>query len=846
MTNIITACFGGSRYANTRPAWLIDHGMVLKIEGVELPETYFVDFANSKAEHATRVLGNADGVVIPDQYFLSKAQQIYAWVYLTTGDSGFTTLQVTIPLAQRPDVTDEPPTPQETDLIEQAIAALNDGVERAETAAEDAEQSAEEAKAAAENIQQTVEDALQEAKDSGEFDGPAGERGPAGPAGPQGPKGDPGEVTQAEFDELSGDVGDLKSALKSTVSLDSTPVAFSVDGTGYVKYAAGDVAASTLSSHTNYIDVSYFKSLQYKRQGMTINNPASGMAFYDASFVYIGGESGAPSQPQGGYLAELRTIGVPPTAKYARFSIYTDVSTYGDFELYGETKIANDVNALNETVFNDVQVDFESAEVISRIIAASSGNWSTAGTSYIIPIESAKSLTVTSNTSQVSVIGILKTSNTATGTTPDYATGCSRTTVPKGQTKTFEIPSDAKYAAIMINAGSNIYTPESMVVRYINVVTKNDLAELEEAWRGITHEKPNSIGELNVVRRCRQMTDIKWTPAFDIPRISQLDGGSGVYFEDVFKAGVEYTGIPYGQANRHAQQWGKDAVIGFKPGWEIGFDTFISAVGNPESIIAKDSVYEATTGVHRASFYAIVCTALTGYALALPEYYPTDQQGSAPGMTDLGAVSSINLEDIHLGDMLWKSTHGAIITDKLRNSDGEIIGIEISEATTIGNADWNVQGSQYGGICRRRMWSLEDFAKWGNYHLYRYADVDSTPYEKSPFVDTGNEGDFARTMNFPVLPYMGENFKYVQGYIPSTKILTPAYRANETNKLRVMKDGNPWNENGTTDYYDVSGAYVSVGFSDVGTYEAYLCKLSNGEEVNKTKACHWTVVESSA
>ena len=136
MTNIITACFGGYRFTSTRPAWLIDHGMVLKIEDVELPEAYEVDFSNSKTEEATRVLGNADGVVIPDQYFLSNAPQIYAWVYLTTGDSGFTTLQITIPLSQRPDVTDEPPTPQETSLIEQAIAALNDGVERAEAAAD--------------------------------------------------------------------------------------------------------------------------------------------------------------------------------------------------------------------------------------------------------------------------------------------------------------------------------------------------------------------------------------------------------------------------------------------------------------------------------------------------------------------------------------------------------------------------------------------------------------------------------------------------------------------------------------------------------------------------------------
>lgn len=136
MTNIITACFGGTRYANTRPAWLIDHGMVLKIAGVELPDVYEVDFSNSKSETATRVLGGPDGVVIPDQYFLSNAPQIFAWVYLTTGDSGFTTLQITIPLSQRPDVSTEPPTPQETDLIEQAIAALNDGVDRAEAAAD--------------------------------------------------------------------------------------------------------------------------------------------------------------------------------------------------------------------------------------------------------------------------------------------------------------------------------------------------------------------------------------------------------------------------------------------------------------------------------------------------------------------------------------------------------------------------------------------------------------------------------------------------------------------------------------------------------------------------------------
>ena len=39
------------------------------------------------------------------------------------------------------------------------------------------------------DLQEAVEEALKQAKESGEFDGPAG---PQGETGPQGPKGDPG------------------------------------------------------------------------------------------------------------------------------------------------------------------------------------------------------------------------------------------------------------------------------------------------------------------------------------------------------------------------------------------------------------------------------------------------------------------------------------------------------------------------------------------------------------------------------------------------------------------------------------------------------------------------------
>lgn len=131
--NIISAAYCGTTYITTRPAWLIDYGMVLKLEGLELPNVYEVDFANNKSEEATRVLGGPDGVVIPNKFFLSDAPQIFAWLYLHAGeDDGYTKIQVTIPLSRRPDITDEQPTPEERSLIEQAIAALNTGVEDAE------------------------------------------------------------------------------------------------------------------------------------------------------------------------------------------------------------------------------------------------------------------------------------------------------------------------------------------------------------------------------------------------------------------------------------------------------------------------------------------------------------------------------------------------------------------------------------------------------------------------------------------------------------------------------------------------------------------------------------------
>lgn len=125
-----------------------------------------MDFANSVTGQSITQIGGAEGVSIPDQFFI-PGSMIHAWVVLTGEDYVVTRYHIMIPISPRAVRTSEEPTPSQQGAIDQAIAALNDGVERAEAAADEAEQ-------AVVDVQETVDTALEEAKASGEFDGPPG------------------------------------------------------------------------------------------------------------------------------------------------------------------------------------------------------------------------------------------------------------------------------------------------------------------------------------------------------------------------------------------------------------------------------------------------------------------------------------------------------------------------------------------------------------------------------------------------------------------------------------------------------------------------------------------------
>lgn len=136
---ITSVYFGGGRTAKLGRMSRYDYGQYLRFEDLTLPDHYEVHFCNEGDQTTKTQLGAPDGVLIPDEY-LQTGRKILAFMYLHADyDDGATEYRITIPVEDRPGITDEEPTPEEQSIITQTIAALNISVRRAESAQDGAE-----------------------------------------------------------------------------------------------------------------------------------------------------------------------------------------------------------------------------------------------------------------------------------------------------------------------------------------------------------------------------------------------------------------------------------------------------------------------------------------------------------------------------------------------------------------------------------------------------------------------------------------------------------------------------------------------------------------------------------
>ena len=151
MEHIIRVGFGYNREAVSEHRYQYDYGQLLQFRGLDLPTAYEVHFSNDMMSGTSKTaIGNADGVLIPDEFFLS-GEDVYAWLFLHDEvTDGRTMYKLRIPIKKRPRPIDTEPTPVQQDVITQAIAALNDAVERTDTSAEEANTAAQSAQENAE------------------------------------------------------------------------------------------------------------------------------------------------------------------------------------------------------------------------------------------------------------------------------------------------------------------------------------------------------------------------------------------------------------------------------------------------------------------------------------------------------------------------------------------------------------------------------------------------------------------------------------------------------------------------------------------------------------------------
>lgn len=153
--NMTTAVFGENCNTATASPSLAqwDTEQVLQISGIDLPDSYKVEFSTVYTRNAIPKIGDASGVAIPNE-LLQRSAPITAYIVLYGEDGGRNReywITIYITPGQPPETIT--PDPEQADVIDEAIAALNNGVARTEAAATSAEGSARDAEAAAEAVQ---------------------------------------------------------------------------------------------------------------------------------------------------------------------------------------------------------------------------------------------------------------------------------------------------------------------------------------------------------------------------------------------------------------------------------------------------------------------------------------------------------------------------------------------------------------------------------------------------------------------------------------------------------------------------------------------------------------------
>ena len=233
----------------------------------------------------------------------------------------------------------------------------------------------------------------------------------------------------------------------------------------------------------------------------------------------------------------------------------------------------------------------------------------------------------------------------------------------------------------------------------------------------LVHDVPSSEGVKNGLKRAKRLVEAQFTPVKLFPLVNYYihADGSRTYDETHSPAWLPLKGMPYSSVRRYESYIGEN----------ISFETFYSALTNPDSVVYTKPITGTNQNVH--NHYGIVCSCFASEVLEFPYRMPCVRIPKIPGVKE---VPSEPLEGLRLLDIVLNvKIHVAVITDIERDENGTVRFITVSEAVLPN--------------CRAVRFTAEEFKRYWldrEFKIFRYDKVDDITYTPDPFLPLPEDG----------------------------------------------------------------------------------------------------------
>lgn len=267
----------------------------------------------------------------------------------------------------------------------------------------------------------------------------------------------------------------------------------------------------------------------------------------------------------------------------------------------------------------------------------------------------------------------------------------------------------------------------------------------------------SSIEILNAYKRAHQFLDIRWEALSPIPKRNSHTGyGIGTH-----------KGFPYSSVKEY------NKFIGF----DVSIKTFMTALHNKYSLLYTEDVLKNRStsaygikyqGTNCGAYMGTVCSSFVAYVLGLKIPYATGDYTYLMNNDIFDKIEDQSVNGIKIMDVIWEPGHANIITNIVRNSSNEIVGIIWSESvspfvksTDMTKEQFTNRLTQKGGIIYR-------YKKWGEHAEYipsEFVSVmgESTSYQYNDDICTF-AGDYAcfREGDLIVINYEKKDFSAME------------------------------------------------------------------------------------